>query len=183
MSDMYLLLGSAIVLLFACVYKYNSFVNQRNMMRMCFSSIEVQLKKRFDLIPELVEVVKGYAAHERELLESLEAIRSSLLREIDVHKRLPVEKKMNQSLQQALALSEDYPELKADQQFLYLQRHLTEVEEQISAARRAFNSAVMSFNTSVESFPSSLLAKCFGFRSQDYFEILEDERESVSIHF
>lgn len=161
---------------------YNSLVGKRNMVRNAFSSIDVNLRKRHDLIPSLVETVKGFAKHEKEtfagLIEARNQIQSGNLSESE---RLRLEEQIGPRMQRLLAVAEDYPELKSSNHFLNLQRNLTEIEEQISAARRAYNAAVMDINNSVESFPSNLVASTFGFQRHDFFEATEAVRAPVDV--
>jgi LemA protein len=161
---------------------YNGLVNKRNMVRNAFSTIDVMLKKRHDLIPNLVETVKAFAAHEKDTFERVIALRNQATDPaISESERLKVEGRIGQGLGRLLAISEDYPELKSSDQFLNLQRNLTEIEEQISAARRSFNGAVMGINNSVESFPSNIIAAKFGFERHDFFEGDETIRQSISV--
>jgi len=161
---------------------YNSLVYKRNRVRSAFSSIDVNLRKRHDLIPSLVETVKGYAKHEQETLTRLvEARRQIEDGELTESQRLRVEESIGPRVQRLLAVAESYPELKSNEHFLNLQRNLTEVEEQISAARRAYNAAVFEINNAVESFPSNFVANSFGFSRHDFFEIASDQRESANV--
>lgn len=161
---------------------YNNLVYKRNRVRNAFSSIDVNLRKRHDLIPSLVETVKGYANHERETLTRLvEARRQIADGELTESQRLRVEETIGPQVQRLLAVAESYPDLKSNDHFLNLQRNLTEVEEQISAARRAYNAAVFEINNAVESFPSNFVANSFGFSRHDFFEIASEQRESVNV--
>lgn len=142
-------------------------------MRHAFAAIDVQLKKRWDLIPSLVNTVKGYAQHEKELLSMVSRLRSLPRSSPD---RFAAEAELSHSIGGIFALAEEYPDLKSGEQFLNLQRNLTEIESQISAARRAFNAAVTEWNEGVESFPGVLFAALFKFKTADLFEIPELER-------
>ncbi|NWK55013.1 LemA family protein [Verrucomicrobiaceae bacterium N1E253] len=161
---------------------YNGHVNRRNAVNYAYASIDVQLKKRWDLIPNLVETVKGYTRHEKELLETLtRARRQAKDLHDDSHDRFSGESQINQAVPQLLALAESYPELKADKQFLNLQRNLTEVEAQIAAARRAYNAAVMDYNNGVDMFPSSIIASLFGFARRHHFATKPSERDTPNV--
>ena len=163
---------------------YNGFINRRNQMRNAFSSIDVQLKKRWNLIPNLVETVKSYAAHEKELFESVIAARSEAQNKpAESGARFAEEEKLTASTGRMLALAEAYPELKSGEHFLSLQRNLTEIESQISAARRSYNAAVQEWNNGVESFPSSILAGIWNFKRADWFEARTEERNSTDVKF
>jgi LemA protein len=172
------LIGLGVVFLF-CVIIYNGFISRRNAMRNAFSSIDVQLKRRWDLIPNLIETVKGYASHEKEVLEAVVAARQSAP---ESRERFASEEKVTTGVGRLLAIAEDYPDLKAGGQFLNLQRNLTEIESQISASRRAYNAAVTEWNEGVETFPGNLFAGVFSFERADWFEGRASERESVSVN-
>lgn len=162
---------------------YNGLVSKRNMVRNAFSTIDVMLKKRHDLIPNLVETVKGFAAHEKATFESVIALRNQAVQPgIPDEERLQVEGKLGVQVGRLLAIGESYPELKSSDQFLNLQRNLTEIEEQISAARRAYNGAVLGINNAVETFPSNIIAAKFGFTRHDFFEGDEAARQTVSVN-
>lgn len=161
---------------------YNGLVSKQNMVRNAFSTIDVMLKKRRDLIPNLVETVKGFAAHEKDTFERIIALRNQAAAPgISETERMRVEGQIGPQVGRLLAIGEAYPELKSSDQFLNLQRNLTEVEEQISAARRAYNGAVLGINNAVESFPSNLIASRFGFKRHDFFEGEEEARQSISV--
>ena len=174
-----------VLLLIYWVVVYNSLINGRNQIRRAFSGIDVQLKKRWDLIPQLVNTVKGYAAHEASLFEKVVeartnaklATKSSALTE----DRLSCEKVLTEHTAELMAVAEAYPELKASEQFIMLHRNLTEVEAQIAASRRSYNAYVVKYNNAVESFPSNIIATQHGFKVADYFSIELGERENVRL--
>lgn len=174
-----------VVLVAAAIFAvtiYNSLVYKRNRVRNAFSSIDVNLRKRHDLIPSLVETVKGYAEHEKETFRQLvEARRRVVDDDLSESERLRIEESIGPRMQRLVAVAESYPELRSSEHFLNLQRNLTEVEEQISASRRAYNSAVFDINNAVESFPSNFVADTFGFRRHDFFEISNDQRDPVDV--
>lgn len=161
---------------------YNGLVNKRNMVRNAFSTIDVMLKKRHDLIPNLVETVKGFAAHEKETFERVIELRNQArTMSLSDSGRIEIEKQIGPQVDRLIAVAESYPELRSSDQFLNLQRNLTEIEEQISAARRAYNGAVMEINNSVESFPGNVIASKFGFSRHDFFEGDSESRKSISV--
>ena len=162
------------------VVMYNGHISRRNAVDYAFSSIDVQLKKRWDLIPRLVETVKGYAKHERELLERLTEARNAAKSSVG-EERFRREGELAVELPKLIAIAESYPEIKADTQFLNLQRNLTEVESQISAARRAYNAAITEYNDGVQMFPSSIVAGVFGFKKREWFRIEEGEGRVVGV--
>ncbi len=161
---------------------YNSLVSYRNAIDNAFGTIDILLKKRWDLIPNLVAVVKGYMTHEASLLERLTSLRGSAISaERAGTGRLQAEQQLSGELDRFRAVAESYPDLKANENFLQLQATLNECEEQLSAARRAFNAAVLQYNNAVEMFPHSLIARQFAFQRRDFFAILESERALPSV--
>lgn len=182
-----LLIGLAVVAFVAlviCVGIYNGFVSRRNSVRNAFASIDVQLKKRWDLVPNLVETVKGYATHEKEVFESVikarQGVESSA---VGTKERFQSEQDLGAGVARLMMLAEAYPELKAGDQFLNLQRNLSEIESQLAASRRAYNAAVTDWNEGVEMFPGSLFANVFGFETADWFETPSDQRKTQDVRF
>lgn len=169
--------------LLVLVLIYNGHVNRRNAVDYAYASIDVQLKKRWDLVPNLVNTVKGYATHERDLLENITLARQQASGTHDASaERFGHERQLDSGLPRLIAVAESYPELKADKQFLNLQRNLTEIEAQISAARRAYNASVMDYNNGVDMFPSSIIAAMFGFKRRQHFETQASERSPQAVH-
>jgi LemA protein len=168
---------AAVVLLpaISLVVMYNRFVRQRTLIDNSWAGVDVELTRRHDLIPNLVETVQGYAAHERSVLEALVTAReAAAAHEKEApHGREQLEESLGQSLATVLARAEAYPELKASQNFLDLQRQLTETEDRIAAARRFYNLNVGSYNTRVATFPSNLVASWFNFEARAFFEITD----------
>lgn len=170
------LVGIAIALVF------NQLVAKRQLVRNGWSDIDVQLKRRATLIPRLVEVVKGYAAHERDLFEEVAQKRSAAQAAGDDPKaRGAAEKALARPVSKVIAVAEDYPELKASEQFLNLQQELSETEDKIELARRFYNGAVRELNTKVETIPSNIVAGVTGFEKHDYFEISVEDRAAPEI--
>ena len=161
------------VAVFWFVFAYNRLVTLRNRMREAFSDIEVQLKRRYDLIPNLVETVKGYASHEKGVFENVTAARARAMGVHSPHERAQAENMLSQTLKSLFAVAENYPDLKASANFLELQRELRDAEDKIQAARRFHNANVMALNTSIESFPTNLVAGIFGFKQEEFFDIDE----------
>jgi LemA protein len=164
---------------------YNKLVRLRNTSQSAWSDIDVQLKKRYDLVPNLVETVKGYAAHERTLLEKLTAARSAGLQASGPAQTAKAENVFRDTLKSLFAVAEAYPDLKANQNFLQLQDQLKNLEDGIESARRYYNAVVRDFNTAVEQFPSNLIASRFSFGQRDFFELEtpEFERKPVKVNF
>ncbi len=188
-------LGIALAVLLGWVFlTYNGFISGKNRVEEAWADIDVQLKRRYDLIPNLVETVKGYAAHEKETLEAVIKARSAATAiNIDAGNVTAETMKMFQGAQAGLggalsklmAVAERYPELKANENFLELQRELTDTEDKIQASRRFYNGTVRDFNTKVESVPSNIIANVFGFSMREFFEIAKDSpaRENVKVEF
>jgi LemA protein len=180
MSTFIVLAAIAAVALYA-VTLYNRLVKNRQMSEEGWSGIDVQLKRRADLIPNLIETVKGYAGHERELLERVTELRAQVgkVPEGDVAERGKLEGLLSGAIGKLLAVAENYPDLKANENFLELQETLGEVESEIQLSRRYYNGAVRNLNVMVESFPSNLVAGQFGFERRDYFEIDDEADRAV----
>ena len=165
--------------IFYLVGIYNKFVRKRSMMEEGWSGIDVQLKKRHDLIPNLVETVKGYAKHEQETLNQVIEARNSALKAEGVKAQTAAENQLNSALANVFALSEAYPDLKANTNFLQLQQDLAAVENDVEKARRYYNATVRDNNIMVESFPSNMIANAFGFNLGEYFEIENKSERSA----
>ena len=161
------------------IISYNSLVRLRNRAKEAWADIEVQLKRRHNLIPNLVETVKGYAAHEREVLEKVTEARTKAMGAQTMQEKREAENFLSQTLKSLFAVAENYPDLKASQNFLELQRELRDTEDKIQAARRFYNANVRDLNTKIESFPTNIIAKLFGFKKMDLFEIEEAEERKV----
>lgn len=163
---------------------FNTLVRMRNQVKESWSDIDIQLKRRHNLIPNLVETVKGYAAHERQTLDSVTVARSQALSATTPLEQAKAENTLSATLKTLFAVSEQYPDLKANQNFLELQRELSDTENKIQAARRLYNSTVREFNTAIESFPSNLIASTFSFKDAEYFGLeSETEKEVPKVDF
>jgi LemA protein len=158
---------------------FNRLVRLRNLVREGWSGIDVQLKRRTDLVPNLVETVKGYAAHERSVFEEVTATRASSVAANNVDAQASAAQALQSSLGKLFAVAEAYPELKADKNFLALQQQLADIEDQLQMARRYYNGTVRNLNIAVQSFPANLLAGLFGFREQPFFEL--DDRSQAAV--
>ena len=181
MTALWILLAVAFVVGGYVVTTYNSLIARKNQIDYAQGSIDALLKKRYDLIPNLVATVKGYATHERELLENVTALRSRIGQAKNDDERMALEGQMSGLLGRLLVQLEAYPELKANQNFLQLQATLNEIEEQISAARRAYNAAVVEFNNAIEMFPSNLIANWMGLKRRKVFEVAESEAAAPNV--
>ncbi|TDB38880.1 MAG: LemA family protein [Actinobacteria bacterium] len=172
-----------LVAVFAVIGIYNRLVTLRNRVDNAWSQIDVQLRRRYDLIPNLVETVKGYASHEKETLERVIQARNSAMSAQGVAAQGEAENLLSGTLKSLFALAESYPDLKANQNFLMLQEELSGTESKIAYARQFYNDSVMSYNTSTQTFPSNVLAGMFGFTLREYFEIEEAAKEPVKVQF
>lgn len=181
MLPVWIVLGIVLLLLLFGVLTFNRLVSLRNRVDNGWSQIDVQLRRRYDLIPNLVETVKGYARHERELFEHVAEARSRGIAASSVEDQAQAENVITQGLRQLLAVAESYPDLKANQNFLALQEELTGTEGKIAYARQFYNDQVQRLNTLIQSFPSSILARMFGFASRAFFEIEEPVRGPVQV--
>lgn len=166
-----IVLSALCVVLLACILIFNSLVSKRNQAENAFASIDVMLKKRYDLIPNLVTVVKQYAEHEKELFARIAEIRSKNYAEMSDSEKMELDKSFGHASEKLMIVAESYPELKASDNFMQLQRAINETEEQLSAARRAYNAAVTDYNNRVESFPSNLLAGFFNFKRKNVYKL------------
>jgi len=184
MSLPIILLIIAGVLVLWLVGAFNGLVSARNRVKEAWSDIDVQLKRRYDLIPNLVETVKGYATHEREALEKVVQARAQAMGAHTIGEHGQAENMLSGALKNLFALSEAYPDLKASQNFVELQRELADTEDKIQAARRFYNSTVMTMNNKVERFPSNIIAGTFSFKKEEFFELGSSaEREPVKVAF
>jgi len=174
-----------VALLFWAVSTYNRLVRQRNQVQAASAQIDVQLKRRHDLIPNLVETVKGYATHERGTLDAVVKARAAAVAAQDAGpaQRAEVEGELSQVLSRLMVVAEAYPDLKANQNFLALQTELSNTEDKIAYARQFFNNAVQTINTKIQSVPSNIIAGLGGFRAQEYFQAVGAEREASSVRF
>ncbi len=179
----YLVAAVILAILVYGVWIFNRLVRERNMVREGWSGIDVQLRRRTDLVPALVETVKGYAAHERKLFEDITAIRSASLAASNVKTQEDAERAMEGALSKLIALKEAYPNLKADQNFLKLQEQLAEIEDHLQMARRYYNGSVRNLNIAIQTFPNVLLARPLGFTEADFFEADDAARANPNVSF
>lgn len=184
MSTLTIILIVIAVLVLWTIFSYNGLVRRRNRVAEAWADIDVQLKRRHDLIPNLVETVRGYATHERELFEKVTQARARAIGATSEHDRLQAENTLSQTLKSLFAVAENYPQLRASENFVALQRDLTDTEDKIQAARRFYNGNVRDYNTAIQSFPTAIIAGIFGFGARELFELAEvGEREPVEVSF
>lgn len=181
---MNIVIGILIFLFLAIIFIYNSLVRRRNRVREAWADIDVQLKRRYNLIPNLVETVKGYMKHEEGVLTKVTQARTEAMGAKTPKERQEKENMLSDTLKTLFAVSENYPDLKASANFLDLQRELADAENKIMAARRFYNTNVRDYNTAIQSFPTNLLAGMFRFKGEQLFEIeLEEERKVPEVNF
>jgi len=184
MIILYVVLGAVALILLFAVGTYNALVRLRQHVRESWSAIDTELKRRYDLIPNLVETVKGYATHERETLDAVIQARTRAVASTgSPGEQAAAENPLVQALGRLFAVAEAYPDLKANQNFVELQRQLQDTEDRIQAARRFYNANVRELNTRVEVFPSNLIASTFGFQQEEFFEIEEIARATPKVEF
>lgn len=180
---LYIILAIVILLIIWVIVSYNKLVKLRNKVKDQWSQIDIQLKKRFDLIPNLVEIVKGYAKYENETLKEVVEARNSAISAKTPTDEVNANNQLTSALNKLFALSEAYPELKADNNFKELQENLREVEDKIAYARQFYSDAVLNYKNAIETFPTIIIAKAFGFKQESFFTIVEDEKQNVKIQF
>jgi len=177
------IIAVVVLILLFFVSNYNALVVLRNKVKDAWAQIDVQLKRRFDLIPNLVETVKGYAKHEKETLEGVIKARNTFLSAKTPEEEMKASGELTGALNKLFALAESYPDLKANENFLSLQKSLEETEDKISYARQFYNDIVMKYKNKIEMFPSNIVAGICGFKPEPFFEANEDERKNVEVKF
>lgn len=165
------------------IHMYNNLVGLRNLVKNSYSQIDVQLKRRNDLIPNLVETVKGYAGHEKGVLEEVTKARTGVMNAQGVKETSEADNQLTGALKTLFAVAENYPDLKANSNFQQLQTELSETEDKISYSRQFYNDAVLKYNNACQQFPSSLMARLFGFKADEFFEAPAAEREVPEVKF
>lgn len=184
LTGIIILIVIIVIIIIALIGLYNSIVSLRNKVDNAWFQIDVQLRKRYDLIPNLVETVKGYAAHEKETLEGVISARQLGLKAESIEDHSKAENMITSTLKSLFAVAENYPNLKADQHFIKLMEELQGIEGNIAFARQFYNDMVMQFNTKIQTFPGNLFAGMFNFKTKDYFVIEESAaREPVKVNF
>jgi LemA protein len=183
MIVLWIVLGLVVLAVLYLVFLYNGLVRLRNRIEAAWAQIDVQLRRRYDLIPNLVETVKGYAAHERETLDSVTKARAAAESATGPADQAAKENMLTQSLKSLIAVSEAYPDLKANQNFLSLQEELSATEGRIAYARQYYNDTVQRYNTKIQSFPAVLLAGALRFQPREYFEADDTSRGPVNVSF
>lgn len=180
----WIILAIVVILIIWIIAAYNGLITLRNRTKEAWSDIDVQLKRRYDLIPNLVETVKGYAAHEKKVFTDVTEARTKAMAAGAPHEKAVAELGLAGALKTLFAVAEAYPDLKANENFLSLQRDLTDTEDKIQAARRFYNGNARDFNIKQEVFPTNIIAKTFAFKKAEFFEVeAEEERKAVKVKF
>ncbi|MCI8670814.1 MAG: LemA family protein [Bacilli bacterium] len=177
------ILAIIVVIILWVIATYNSLISLKNRVKDAWSQIDVQLKRRFDLIPNLVETIKGYTKHESETLENVVKARNTYLSATLPEDQMKADGELTQAINKLFALTESYPDLKANTNFTDLQEQLKETENKIAMSRQFYNDIVMQYNNKVEMVPSNIVASIFKFQKQAFFEAVESERENVKVKF
>ncbi|MBP7671207.1 LemA family protein [Candidatus Gracilibacteria bacterium] len=180
---LYILLLLIVAVVAFLVFVYNNLVKLKNKVDEGWADIDTQLKRRYDLLPNLVETVKGYAAHESQTFENVVQARSAAMNAQTVAEKEQAENMITGALKTIFALAENYPDLKANQNFLNLQNTLKEIEEHIQMSRRYYNGTVRDFNTTTQIFPNNLVASKLGFKDREFFQANEEEKQNVAVNF
>ena len=173
-----------LVIVLAIIATYNSLVQARNKVKNSWSQIDVQLQRRFDLIPNLVETVKGYMKHEEETLTKVTELRTSWAKASSINEKANLENQLSSALKTIMAVSENYPDLKANQTFMNLEQELKETENKLSYARQFYSDSVTIYNTKIQIFPTNIIASLFGFKEEEVFKIESEEaKQNVKVDF
>lgn len=179
----WVVLGIVVLAILFVIAKYNQLISLRQRIENAWSQIDVQLRRRYDLIPNLVETVKGYAAHEKEVFEKVSEARSAMMSAQGTAAQAEAQNQITAALKSLFAVAEAYPQLKANENFMMLQEELSGTESKIAYARQFYNDQVMTFNTLIQSFPTNILAGMFGFTQHEYFEMEDVAREPIHVDF
>lgn len=177
----YILIGIVILLVLICLIIYNSLVKSRNLVKEAFSTMDVYLKKRWDLVPNLVEVVKGYTSYENSTLTNITELRANAYNDLTMDKKININEQLTNAISSIIAVSENYPELKASENFLNLSKSLTKIEDDIANSRKYYNGTVRIYNNKIQMFPSNIVASLFNFKEASMFEAGIEEKNNVKV--
>lgn len=178
----YIIIGIIVILLIYILITYNSFINSKNLVKEAFSTMDIYLKKRWDLIPNLIEVVKGYSQYENETLTKITSLRSSSYDELTMDNKININEDLSRCLSNIFAVSENYPELKANELYTNLSNNLISIEDEIANSRKYYNGTVRNFNNKIQMFPNNILAKLFRFKEFKMFEANAEEKNNVGVN-
>ena len=177
----YILIGIVILLVLICLIIYNSLVKSRNLVKEAFSTMDVYLKKRWDLVPNLVEVVKEYTSYENSTLINITELRANTYNDLTIDKKININEQLTNAISSIIAVSENYPELKASENFLNLSKSLTKIEDDIANSRKYYNGTVRIYNNKIQMFPSNIVASLFNFKEASMFEAGIEEKNNVKV--
>ena len=177
----YIVIGLIVIIMIYVFITYNELIKKHNLVKEAFSTMDVYLKKRWDLIPNLVEVVKGYAKHEKKVIEKITTLRVNSYESMSINKKINVNEQLGLGLSKIIAITENYPDLKASQNFIKLSQDLTKIEDEIANSRKYYNGTVRIFNNKIEMFPSNIVANLFGFHAAKMFETNIDEKNNIKV--
>lgn len=182
---LYILIAVVVIILIFFFITYNSFVKENNKVNEAFATMDVYLKKRWDLIPNIIETVKGYAKHEKDTLKEIVELRNNVdsYDKLSADEKIKTNEKMSSSITKIMALAESYPDLKANENFLSLQTDLSSIEDEIAQARKYYNAVVRDYNNKVQMIPTNIVAMILGYKTKAMFETAEAERENVKVSF
>lgn len=172
-----------ILVILILIWMFNQIIKENNLVKKSFSTVDVYLKKRYDLVPNLVEIVKGHAAHEKEVFENIANARTRAMESKTEEDSVKSDNELNTALKSLFMVAEQYPNLKTNQSFVELQKKLTDLEDELAAARRAYNSAVTEYNTTLESFPTNLMGKLMKKKQKELFVVNDDIRNAINMKF
>ena len=178
---LYVVIAIIAILVIYLTVQYNAFVKSNNIVKEAFSTMDIYLKKRWDLIPNLVEVVKGYEKHEKETFNEITSLRTNSYDSMSMNKKINVNEQLTQGISKIMAISENYPELKASENFLQLSKDLTQIEDEIANSRKYYNGSVRILNTKIQMFPSNIVAGMFGFKQASMFEANAEEKNNIKV--
>ena len=177
----YIIVGVIVVILLYILITYNKLVETNNIVKEAFSTMDIYLKKRWDLVPNLVEVVKEYAKYEKDVFNQITILRTNAYQNMSINKKITINENLTEVLSSIMAISENYPDLKANQNFLELSRELSKIEDEIANSRKYYNGCVRIFNTRIQIFPNNILAKIFKFKEENMFEANKEEKNNVKV--
>ncbi len=180
---MYLILGILLIFILYLIGQYNGFVVLKTRIQEALSGIDVQLKRRADLIPNLVETIKGYAKHEKEVFTEVTKARSALMKAESLEEKAKANNMLTSALKSLFAVAENYPQLQASENFRDLQRQLEDTEDKVAYSRQFYNANVFEYNTKIQLFPSNIIANIFGFKKYEFFAANEEERKKIEVKF
>lgn len=178
---LYVVIGIVIIIAIYILTQYNSLIKTNNIVKEAFSTMDVYLKKRWDLIPNLVEIVKGYAKYEKETLNNITSLRTISYDSMSINKKIDINEQLTQGISKIMAISENYPELKSSENFLQLSKNLTKIEDEIANSRKYYNGTVRILNNKIQMFPSNIVANIFGFKPANMFEAGTEEKNNIKV--